>query len=71
MTDRRPSRRDLMRLMLIFLLALALRSGLAALRYSDDFKNFENGDYALYFIGGGSFHSAQELQQQRPNRGLL
>ncbi|MBI1259359.1 MAG: phospholipid carrier-dependent glycosyltransferase [Chloroflexi bacterium] len=51
-----------MRLILIFLLALTLRSGLAALRYTDDFKNFENGDYALYSIGGDYFSSAHDFR---------
>ena len=51
-----------MRLILIFLLALAFRCGLGALRYSDDFKNFENGDYALYFIGGDYFRSSHDFR---------
>lgn len=39
-------------LLLIFALALAVRWGYAALRWSDDFSAFDSGDYALYRIGG-------------------
>lgn len=50
-----------MRLVLIFLLALALRTGLGALRYTDDFRNFENGDYPLYSIGADHFATAHDF----------
>lgn len=39
-------------LLLVFALALGLRFGYAALRWSDDFSAFDSGDYALYRIGG-------------------
>ncbi len=50
-----------MRLVLIFVLALGLRCGLAALRYTDDLHNFENGDYPLYSIGADYFRTAHDF----------
>ncbi len=46
-----------MRLVLIFLLALGLRTGLAAFRYTTDTANLDNGDYALYAIGADHFQA--------------
>src|SRR5688572_18553473 len=40
-----------MKLTAVFVLALALRVGLAALWYTDDYLNFQTGDYGLYRIG--------------------
>lgn len=50
-----------MRLVWVFLLALTLRCGLTALQYTDDFRNFENGDYALYDIGGEYFRTTGDF----------
>ena len=50
-----------MRLILIFLLAFALWGGLAALRYSDDFSNFDSGDYPLYAIGAEHWRMAHDF----------
>lgn len=44
--------RPVIELSLVFTLALGLRLGYAALRWSDDFSAFDSGDYALYRIGG-------------------
>lgn len=48
----RPARsRTLVRLLALFALALALRAATLALRYTDDLRNFETGDYILYEVG--------------------
>lgn len=44
--------RPAVRLLVIFALALGLRLGYVAWRYSDDLNAFQAGDYTLYRIGG-------------------
>ena len=48
-------RKDVIRFGVLFGVALGVRLLLVALRYTDDFANFQSGDYILYRLGAEHF----------------